>query len=160
MKRTLISKFSFVLTLILTVVFTSISAAQANREAAEENQSNKTQYIIKHVVVSEEALDAAFNNLMVGLKSENTGLRLSSIKRFGELKLKKAVIPLLHILNDTDEPAKFRIAAAYSLYSLNDSHANYMIKLLSSMDRNQKVSSFCAKLTKAIETGTEVTSIP
>ncbi len=69
-------------------------------------------------------------NYLEGLKSDNTGLRISCVYFLGELKSSKAVIPLMRMLNEeTHEGA--RIAAAWSLAKIGDARGIYLLKQVS-----------------------------
>lgn len=65
-------------------------------------------------------------NLLEGLKSDNEGLRVSCEYYLGEMKSKKAVIPLMHILRD-DPSYPARIVAALSLIKIEDPQGVYMV---------------------------------
>lgn len=69
-------------------------------------------------------------NYLEGLKSENTGLKISCAYFLGEMKSTKAVIPLMRMLNEeTHEGA--RIAAAWSLTKIGDARGIYLLKQVS-----------------------------
>ena len=58
------------------------------------------------------------DNLLVGISSENKGLRLSAAYFLGEIQSEKAIIPLMAILHDSDESCA-RQVAALALYKIN-----------------------------------------
>jgi hypothetical protein len=66
-------------------------------------------------------------NLLVGLKSENDGLRTSCAYYLGEMKSLKAVHDLIKILRD-DECYAARIVAALSLIKIDDTQGVYMVQ--------------------------------
>jgi HEAT repeat protein len=66
-------------------------------------------------------------NLLVGLKSDNEGLRISCAYYLGEMKSEKAVVDLLQILRDDDCYAA-RIVAALSLIKIDNEQSVYMVK--------------------------------
>lgn len=66
-------------------------------------------------------------NLLVGLKSDNEGLRISCAYYLGEMKSEKAVVDLLKILRDDDCYAA-RIVAALSLIKIDNEQSVYMVK--------------------------------
>ncbi|MDQ7818238.1 MAG: hypothetical protein RDU14_14520 [Melioribacteraceae bacterium] len=66
-------------------------------------------------------------NLLVGLKSDNDGLRISCAYYLGEMKSEKAVVDLLKILRDDDCYAA-RIIAALSLIKIDNEQSVYMVK--------------------------------
>jgi hypothetical protein len=86
--------------------------------------------------------DMIEENLLVGAKSDNEGLRISSSYYLGETKSEDAVIPLLDILhNDKSEQA--RIMAALSLFKIGDSRGIYAIKKSSKSDESETVKKMC-----------------
>jgi len=66
-------------------------------------------------------------NLLVGLKSDNEGLRISCAYFLGEMKSEKSVIELMQILRD-DESYAARIVAALSLIKIGNTQAVYMVQ--------------------------------
>ena len=82
-------------------------------------------------------------SLMIGLKSENLGLRNSSAYMIGELKLSKAVIPLLKILH-TEKNEESRISAALALYKIGSPIAIHEVKQAVRFDDSERVSKLCA----------------
>lgn len=82
-------------------------------------------------------------SLMMGLKSENLGLRNNSAYMIGELKLSKAVIPLLNILH-TEKNEELRISAALALYKIGSPIAIHAVKQAIRFDDSERVSKLCA----------------
>jgi HEAT repeat protein len=74
-------------------------------------------------------------NLMIGLRSDNSGIVLSSAFYLGELKSQEAVIPLMKILKSSDEEEP-RIAAALTLLKINDARGIYAIKKAMKFDES------------------------
>lgn len=107
----------FLLALVLSIFATSIIAG--NNPAAREN---------------------AERNYLEGIKSENTGLKVSSAYFLGELESKKAVIPLMKILREDDCDGA-RLAAALALVKIGDGRGVYLVK--KSIDFNE-----CEKVRK------------
>lgn len=66
-------------------------------------------------------------NLLIGLKSDNEGLRTSCAYYLGEYKSEKAVLDLMKILRD-DECYAARIVAALSLIKIGNRQAVYMVQ--------------------------------
>lgn len=92
---------------------------------------------------SKMSYDLIEQNLLVGVHSENYGLKLSSVYRLGEMKSGKAVIPLLNILHtEKNEPA--RILAALSLYKIGDARGIYAVQRAAKFDDSERVRRMCA----------------
>ncbi len=78
-------------------------------------------------------------SLLEGLASDNLGLRSSSAFMLGELKVNRAVIPLLKLLhNDKSEEA--RISAALALYKIGTPISIYAVKQAGKFDESERVS--------------------
>lgn len=86
-------------------------------------------------------------NLTVGLKSDNPGIRISCAQRIFEFiqdegfdgeNFSSTVIPLMKMLRDGNSELE-RISAALSLYKLEDARGIYMIKRSSEFDDSEKV---------------------
>ena len=89
-------------------------------------------------------------NYLVGVKSDNSGLRASSAYYLGEMKSEKAVIPLMEILR-TDTSASTRIMAALSLYKIGDARGLHAIKQAIRFDSDEQVKKMCGLLTQMHE---------
>jgi hypothetical protein len=93
--------------------------------------------------VKAKITDNTVASLMEGLSSENLGLKSSSAYMIGELKLSKALIPLLKILH-RDENEEMRIAAALALYKIGSPIAIQAVKQSIRFDDSERVSKLCA----------------
>jgi hypothetical protein len=82
-------------------------------------------------------------SLMLGLRSENPGLKSSCIYMIGELNISGAVIPLMKILNE-DKNEELRIAAALALYKIGTPIAIHAVKQSIRFDESERVSRLCA----------------
>ncbi len=83
-------------------------------------------------------------SLIMGIESENHGLKTSAIYFAGEYCCDRAVIPLLKVLHsDTSECA--RIVAALSLYKIGDERGLFAIKQASKFDDSKRVRRLCDK---------------
>ncbi len=81
-------------------------------------------------------------NLIAGVQSDNLGLRTSAAMMLGDLRSKKAVLPLMGMLkNDTDE--RGRIAAALALYKIGNPVGLYMVKQTARLDDSGRVRKLC-----------------
>lgn len=85
----------------------------------------------------------AEENLLVGLKSDNQGLREGSAYMLGELRSSKAVLPLMAILR-SNEPETSRIVAALALTRIGDARGVYAVKRAASFDESERVQQKCA----------------
>lgn len=106
------------------------------------------------IQLSQEKKSAIVDNLMVGIKSENTGLRtgsadvLSDLVRSAYLEkddASKSMIPLLRMLEQgkTDEE---RIAAALALFDLGNPIGIYRLRGVAVFDDNERISKICKNL--------------
>jgi hypothetical protein len=82
-------------------------------------------------------------SLLIGLQSENLGLKTGSAYLLGELKLKEGIIPLMKILRE-DKNDEARIAAALALYKIGTPMAIHAVKQSIRFDSNERVSRLCA----------------
>lgn len=95
----------------------------------------------KSLIISESTI----KTLLLGITSENYGLRTSSAYMLGELKLKEAVIPLMRMLhNEKSEQA--RIMAAVSLFKIGDARGIFAVKQAIRFDKSERVSKMCEKI--------------
>lgn len=83
--------------------------------------------------------DNTKESLLIGLKSDNLGLKTSCAYMIGELKITNAIIPLLKILKE-DKNEEARIAAALALYKIGTPLAIYSIKQSAKFDDSKRVS--------------------
>jgi HEAT repeat protein len=111
--------------LLLFIALTSIQYAQE----AEEKKSTITD-------------DDIIENLLVGLESDNLGLKVSCAYYLGERKADKAVIPLMALLKGKDV-AEARIMAALSLFKIGDGRGVYAIQQRAKFEDNPQVKRMC-----------------
>lgn len=83
-------------------------------------------------------------NLLMGVNSENTGLKVSSAYHLGEMKSDKAVLSLIKMLRDSKKEEE-RIAAALSLTKIGTTKAIYFVKEASKFDDSKRVRELCNK---------------
>lgn len=83
-------------------------------------------------------------NRIIGLASDNDGLKISCAFNLGEMKSQKAVLPLIAMLRDgkTDEE---RIIAALSLMKIGGEQAVYMVGRAAKFNDNSRVRYICEK---------------
>jgi len=82
------------------------------------------------------------NNLLVGLNTDNQGLKLSSAYHLGEIKSDKAIIPLMSVLHNSKSNAA-RQSAALALYKIGSSRGMYAIKKAITFDKNEQTRRLC-----------------
>ncbi len=93
--------------------------------------------------IGEVRYQQAVQNLLIGLASENDGLRQSSAYMLGEIQSGDAVIPLMRALKSgTDE--RTQIAAALSLCKIGDARGVFAVKQEARFSDNQKVKNSCS----------------
>jgi len=93
--------------------------------------------------LSKEKYDAAIENLLIGLASDNLGLRESAAYMLGELKADAAVIPLMQMLRSDDHESS-RIVAALALCRIGEGRGVYAVKRAASFDESEAVAQRCA----------------
>lgn len=92
--------------------------------------------------------DQVETNLLIGLKSNNFGLKVSSAYMLGEIKSEAAIIPLSKMLREeTDERA--RLVAALSLIKIGTDRSVYVVKQGRRFNEYNKVKHMCEHLYNA-----------
>ncbi|MFH1196901.1 MAG: hypothetical protein V1720_14470 [bacterium] len=81
-------------------------------------------------------------NLIAGLKSDNTGLQVSCAYFLGDLKSQRAIIPLMHLLRDGDCEG-VRLIAALSLMKIGSERCIYMVKQEAFFNDCERVRRMC-----------------
>ena len=84
------------------------------------------------------------SSLLMGLKSDNIGLKSSSAYMLGELRVTSAVIPLMRLLHN-DENEEIRISAALALYKIKTPMAIQAVKQAIKFDDSERVSNLAHK---------------
>ena len=82
--------------------------------------------------------ESTIQSLMIGLESENIGLKTGCAYMLGELKVTEAVIPLMKLLRN-DEQEEVRISAALALYKIGTPMSIYAVKQASKYDDSKRV---------------------
>jgi HEAT repeat protein len=97
------------------------------------------------VLISSKKTDhkAAIANLLVGLNSDNYGLRTSCAFMLGELKASQAVIPLMKMLH-SEKSDDARIVAALSLYKIGNPIGIFAVKQAGRFDDSERVRKMCS----------------
>jgi len=120
--------------IVISFLVNSFAFADGGPEMIKPTSSS---YIDYSLFSDEEYLQIE-ENYLLGLKSDNIGLRTSCAYFLGEMKSDKAVLPLLKLLRygETDQE---RIFAALSLYKIGSKRGIYKIKILSESDKSERV---------------------
>ena len=111
---------------ILALVLFSFSSVNAN---GNDKKSN----------------DTVESNLLVGVQSDNLGLKISSAFYLGELKSEKAVDDLMKILRE-DPNTGARLMAALSLVKIENEQGLYMVKRTAQFNTDERVRRMSDKL--------------
>ena len=87
--------------------------------------------------------DCAIESLIMGVNSDNFGLRTSAAYMLGELKCEKGVIPLMRMLK-SEEREDARIVAALALLKIGNAKGIFAIKQAIKFDDSERVRRLCA----------------
>jgi HEAT repeat protein len=98
--------------------------------------------------IDNKQMEKAVTNLLIGLKSDNAGLRSSSAYFLGEYNSREAVIPLMKILKSNAEE-ELRIQAALALIKIGDARGIYAVKRAGKFDESKRVREICSKFYNA-----------
>lgn len=82
-------------------------------------------------------------NLLIGLASDNAGLQRSCALMLGKIKADRAMIPLLSVMNNSEDN-QLRIAAAWALCRIGRPVGTYAVKRAVIFDECCKVQLACA----------------
>jgi HEAT repeat protein len=83
------------------------------------------------------------DNLIVGLKSDNLGLKTSSAYMLGEYGTSKSINSLLKVLKSGDTEEE-RISAAMALVKINTEQSMFAVKQNAKFDDSERVRKLCA----------------
>lgn len=119
-------------TLLLSALLMLLFIAANNVNAQSEKKSSKV------VIEKYDLPNSAVESLIMGIKSDNPGLRRSSIFYAGQYRLEKAVDCLIDALKNEKDPST-KILIALSLYKIGDPIAIDLIKDMVSIEANPKV---------------------
>lgn len=93
--------------------------------------------------IKNQITDNTIQTLLIGLESDNIGLKSSSAYMIGELQITEGVIPLLRMLHN-EKNEDLRIAAALALYKIGSPTSIYAVKQAIRFDESKRVSKHCA----------------
>jgi len=131
MKRS--NKLQLVFAFMVFALSTSIVFAT---EPVKPAKASSTNTYNDFTVFSEEEYDHIETNLLIGIKTNNTGLQTSCAYFLGEMKSDRAMIPLLKLVTN-GETEESRIIAALSLYKIESKIGMYRLKGLSQTDESK-----------------------
>jgi HEAT repeat protein len=97
----------------------------------------------KYAGMSKEKYAAAVENLLIGLGSDNIGLKSGSAFMLGELRATEAVIPLMAMLK-SDEGEGCRTIAALALCRIGEERGAYAVRRAVKFDESERVQQKCA----------------
>ena len=114
---------------------------------------NKTKYFLVLMLILSVSIFAGNNNieekyktiednLLVGLQTNNLGLKVSAAYFLGEMKSERAVIPLMKMLkgNTTEEE---KLIAALSLSKIRSERGMFAVKQRIKFDDSERVQRLC-----------------
>jgi hypothetical protein len=81
-------------------------------------------------------------NLLVAINADNYGLKSSAVQILGDIKSKKAVIPLMKILKSSNDE-NLRIIAAHSLYKIQNPIGMFAVRQAIRFDESARVRKMC-----------------
>jgi len=97
----------------------------------------------RYAGMSEQKYAAAVENLLVGLQSDNLGLKTGCAYMLGELKATRAIVPLMAILR-SDERECCRTVAALALCRIGEARGVFAVKRAVTFDDSEGVRQKCA----------------
>ena len=92
--------------------------------------------------------DSAIESLLMGINSDNFGLRTSAANMLGELKCEKAIIPLMRMLKSEIKESA-RIVAALALLKIGNEKGIFAIKQAIRFDDSKRVRKLCTNFYNA-----------
>lgn len=96
----------------------------------------------------DEIKTSSIESLIMGVNSDNFGLRTSAAYMLGELKCEKGVIPLMRMLKSEDREDA-RIVAALALLKIGNAKGIFAIKQAIRFDESERVQKLCAAFYQA-----------
>ena len=121
------AKFFSSLLILSLLLFTGFSFADVNKTTPKAN--------------TYETIEL---NRLIGLASDNEGLRVSCAYNLGEMKSEKAVIPLMKLLREGNTLEE-RVIAALSLVKIGNVQGVYLVSRLSKFCECEKTRRMCER---------------
>lgn len=118
------------------VAFAALALVQTANVFSQENIKEK---LFQH--------PTAVNDLMIGIQSENDGLRKSSIYFAGKYRIREVVSALIDQMDQEKNPS-IRILIANSLFRIGDERGMEKIIAVAAKDDNGKVRRICSALVR------------
>ncbi|MBN2572710.1 MAG: hypothetical protein JXA68_11320 [Ignavibacteriales bacterium] len=91
---------------------------------------------------TEEQICQFEENLLAGLQSDNSGLKISCAYFFGEIKSEEVLIPLMAMLREGANDQE-KIIADLSLYKIGNARGVYLVKGASKFADSERVRKMC-----------------
>ncbi|MFA7229541.1 MAG: hypothetical protein WC061_10940 [Melioribacteraceae bacterium] len=117
----------FFVMILSTLLFTGLTYAEVNKSTPKAN-----------------TYEAIETNRLIGLASDNQGLRVSCAFNLGEMKSQNAVIPLMKLLRE-GESYEERVIAALSLVKIGNAQGVYLVSRLAKFCECEKTRKICEK---------------
>lgn len=95
--------------------------------------------------------DSQKENLLIGIKSDNIGLRTSCAYYIGKYNVDEGIIDLLRMLKEGKTPNE-RILAANCLVNMDSKRGIYAIKRASHFDESEQVRRYCKLVINYLKT--------
>lgn len=121
------AKLTLATVLLAALLFTNFSYAEVNKTNKKAN-----------------TYESIEENRLIGLASDNEGVRISAAFNLGEMKSEKAVIPLINRLREGTSEEE-RIIAALSLIKIGDPRGAFMVGRTAKYCDCARLSYFCEK---------------
>lgn len=121
------AKLTLATVIVAALLFTNFSYADVNKTTKKAN-----------------TYETIEQNRLIGLASDNEGVRISAAFNLGEMKSQKAVVPLMKQLRDGTSEEE-RIIAALSLIKIGDPRGAFMVGRTAKYCDCEKLSYFCEK---------------
>ena len=104
------------------LIFTALENSPADEEKTKSNAKYESVEI----------------NYLMGLKSKNESIKASSAYFLGEIKSKKAVVPLMDMFRNEDNDGS-KLVAAWSLLKIGDPRGVFLVKRAVDSRKNETI---------------------
>lgn len=89
-------------------------------------------------------------NYLVGLKSGNSGIKVSCAYFLGDMKSQKAVIPLMKMFREAEDDGA-KLVAAWSLFKIGDPRGTFLVKRTIDLGECEQIRSMLFYLSRDFE---------